>query len=926
MTDSQQGLAREADVEHHILTPLFADLGYARDDIAPKLPVDFNTGRQGRRAEADFVLFAAPNDVALVVVEAKRPGEDLAAARRQAESYASALHAPFVLLCDGERLEVWQRAAAAESQLTFACTIAQLPARMGELRLLLQKPAATAHAAALGAQPLQHLIRDFGAYERAEAQRTQAAVNVIARRLKPDWAPDEVPSPDLFSQAPRGALITAPSGLGKTSLGYALHRQALAQRLTPEGGPLPVHAALPEIGAGERILQFAVARLATRKPGFTEAALERIIADEGVLLLLDGFDRLPPSGQAAREVELRNLLRDYGEGLRIVVLSRATAAPQLDLPHLTLEPLDDGEQWQAVEAMGVLSPIEVLRRRSQVLAILCANPLLLSWTVRSQAETGRSPKALDDLFRHWLDTVLQADRRNPAETSRREAALLCLARQAVGGRVLLSTAMRSLKAEGLDAEIVNRLVACDALVVVGDVVEFQHEALADYLLALCISRLPPEEQEQQIEALNLDPDSLLPVLLMGLLDAHVAALALWRRLSGLELGRFLDVLRFRRNLEADFVAREGEARSVAVLTELADGYELVLGRYFPKMRQRLMSWLTGGRAEHLQVVGQVEGGGLTYGFQPCRPDAPKILISDPFRPDRVDGRIRHVNLAKAGLRFDSGRLLAIQDVFDACAEAMVHRDLIGGPQWRAERLLSQLAWIQLSLRHPLTPSSPLADWRQALADKGDEAIRRRLPRPIRISEILEDIDALIQAGEAALDDWYADLRDARRFRLSDARVAEIVQRKYKAGQEIYRELVDHSFPALRDELGFSATIPVRFIVVVDPAEPGDWRRSAHRRWRPVATWAEAGADVSFGQRPKFDLAYFEETRRDMERLGRSTRNSIFTWGGGDVLRSEGLTARSVAVESPAMQEACARLKTDLETIFRMMPGSDVDDD
>ena len=53
----------EAEVELRVLLPLFADLGYASADIAPKHPVRFQEGKKGRNAEADFVLMAGSASV-----------------------------------------------------------------------------------------------------------------------------------------------------------------------------------------------------------------------------------------------------------------------------------------------------------------------------------------------------------------------------------------------------------------------------------------------------------------------------------------------------------------------------------------------------------------------------------------------------------------------------------------------------------------------------------------------------------------------------------------------------------------------------------------------------------------------------------------------------------------------------------------------
>lgn len=109
----------EATVELQFVLPLLALLGYGNEDIAPKHSVIFQEGRKGRPHEADFAIFnggGRSKDDALLIVEAKKAGESLADARRQAESYAANVGAPFLLCTNGEAIEVWQVQLASTSR------------------------------------------------------------------------------------------------------------------------------------------------------------------------------------------------------------------------------------------------------------------------------------------------------------------------------------------------------------------------------------------------------------------------------------------------------------------------------------------------------------------------------------------------------------------------------------------------------------------------------------------------------------------------------------------------------------------------------------------------------------------------------------------------------------------------------------------
>ena len=102
-------LPNEAAVEWHIIEPLLAKLGYAKDDVAPKHPIVFREGRKGCHPESDYAVFSDRQhgrETSLFLVEAKRPGEPSWSAKDQAESYQHALRAPFLLLVDGLTIEV----------------------------------------------------------------------------------------------------------------------------------------------------------------------------------------------------------------------------------------------------------------------------------------------------------------------------------------------------------------------------------------------------------------------------------------------------------------------------------------------------------------------------------------------------------------------------------------------------------------------------------------------------------------------------------------------------------------------------------------------------------------------------------------------------------------------------------------------------
>ncbi|MDD4906909.1 MAG: type I restriction enzyme HsdR N-terminal domain-containing protein, partial [Methylobacter tundripaludum] len=176
----------EADVELRLVIPLLHALGYNDSDIRSKYPVVFQEGRKGRRPEADFVVFyGTPHNknTSLIVVEAKAPDESFGDAKRQGESYASNIRAPFLLLTDGNNLEIWQLQSAQESECILRTSILSLCSVRGQVEACLAKDAAFAYCRSLYHKNMLDVTEDFGGYEIAELNRTTKYQRVIERTL-----------------------------------------------------------------------------------------------------------------------------------------------------------------------------------------------------------------------------------------------------------------------------------------------------------------------------------------------------------------------------------------------------------------------------------------------------------------------------------------------------------------------------------------------------------------------------------------------------------------------------------------------------------------------------------------------------------------------------------------------------------------------
>ncbi|MDO1580976.1 type I restriction enzyme HsdR N-terminal domain-containing protein [Rhizobium oryzicola] len=407
----------EADVETRIVLPLLQELGYDRDCIASKVPVTFQEGREkrpGRKPEADFVVYAErpfSRATSLIVVEAKRPNEPLGDGKDQGESYAQNLRTPILLMTNGQRLEIWQMQLTTESEKIFDCSVAEIAGKRAEIESLLSREALKDHCGALRHKRFDVAANDLGAYLSAEIERIGPITRLsIPRRLTRTDTNSTISALDLLTHNSRGALVLGMSGYGKTTLAKQLLHEALERRIEETSTILPFEIFLPDFTNSQSSLAgFLVERVASHKPGFTVEALLKIARDFGVLLLADGFDRVPLGQRGAVETALRQWMRDYPK-TQTVIMSRKQSAPtDLSLPELWLEGYDVGDlrdladrrsATELPEAKYVfVSAPHYIQNVSQV-------PLLAELVIQIYSTTRKYPTNLNALYEAWLNKIL----------------------------------------------------------------------------------------------------------------------------------------------------------------------------------------------------------------------------------------------------------------------------------------------------------------------------------------------------------------------------------------------------------------------------------------------------------------------------------------------------------------------------------------
>lgn len=918
--------ANEAAVETRFLLPLLYRLGYAAEEIDPKVPIDVSVGRpkKGRKPEADYVVyFGSPHDktTSLIVIEAKAEWETVnEASRRQAESYARVLLAPFCLLTNGKRLQVWQLQITQESICLFDLEVAELDARFGELSLALNRHAAAEYARALDAKSsLAEAASDWAVYLGAEQRRIGTAA-VIDRALKgPQGEP--VSSGHLLRAAPTGAVVLASSGLGKSVLARSLFRQALGYRTNDSTARLPMEAPLIELVDRKTLTAFALDRLAAHKPGMTMEGFQSILRRQGMTLICDGFDELPRSRQDEVEAEATALTRDY-PAVQIFILSRMTSAPAVPLPAYELLSLDEIERHALIDLLDPSNGVGWFDPPTTIWK-LCANPLLLRLTAEyRRAHDGAFPRSLDALFRGWLDQALRIRPSRRIDVARLESALSVLAEASIPHGLTVVQAERVLADQGLPADSLEELHKRELIDVSADRMTFGHQALADYLNARRIAGLSPENAITAFSTLVLDRDSLLPVLLMSALSSFELQEALWDRVAGLSLPSYLAVLKFRADLSDQLSGGDQEAASLTVLRGLQRGIEQPLRSFFPEMQRGVREALVGTPVDELRIIGRAnaQSGQLLYALGEREAGQPAVQVGSP--PEEWGFHL--LNLGSFGQTIDSGRLIGAQELRRGILTAISRRDLPGQTSWLMERAAGRLRLLTVEHRLDFKGMS-LAEIAQTLEPhrgfwagcqgSGEFDI-------FQISEVQQDLHALIEAGLTSLDAW---LPVERRKQVAAGDLPVLLDEHFRRTQSLYAELVECGFGHIREELSFYSTLPVRRRVTLtpSPAFRGDNTWHMYSYWHPVSSWADAGADVVF-EDAKWRPPFREDGKRTLDALrslGRykpGIQVSVTQGGLPDFAGRRPRTGRYDG-ETSALRAACDHLAEDIKRLFREVP-------
>lgn len=940
---SDRDASNEANVETWFVLPLLQALGHDPLLVDSKVPVIFQEGRnsrRGRKPEADFVVYAEKpfsRATSLIVVESKHPSEPLDGGKEQGESYAHNLRAPVLLLTNGVKLEVWQLQPTAESERIFSGNVARLAQQRGTLEALLSPEALRGHCQQLAYKQFDLLTGDLSDYEHAAHERvSQAATETIRRRLKDADTTNEQSSTELLDLGGRGAVVTASSGYGKTALASSLFHEGIERRWSDPTQPLPIDVFAPDLLLSKLTLAtFLAERVEAHKPGFTEARLREIARSNGILLIVDGFERIDQTGRSWLEAQLHSLLDGYPK-VRVYLMSRSGVAPGvLGLPLLSLQPYSPDELRDLAERRSPkLNCIRhVFTNAPSHIYRLGEVPLIADLILSHYATLRSYPTDLSALFENWLRGILSAS--NPLDRAFDRKLLEDIAEATISGPLDIARAHEMAAGRPNPEATLSRLVEQDALSLRGTTVELRHEALADHLRTARFWADKSSADGARLDHLAFEPSSQFALLLVSNAPNADARGAAWEAIARRDIALAIQSLRFA-GFDRAFTSDASEADAHRIARDIQTTIETVIQSHMPNLAPALRQEIAGDRVEKLGVIASVDEGYVHYQFFEAlgaEQSSVSMSVADMPSAPRSYGHA----LNRMGLGPEAGRVLAVDCIIKALDKLIDERVLIGGPVWTEERTFGRLRHLAQEYNFPIDPIQFDQSFEILKEHRGELVDGSGLNRgqTFSVDELLADLCWLREHGVVGLERWWDDL-DNLSFRNADAQrcLGRTVDAYYRRVQLAYNEIVTHSLPAFRPHLRTLRLMPLRMEIIAEFNERrgGEDITLNRLRW-PVRSYEQAGADVTFSDErpehlsPEAIERYVQRTDELLHKFGRYFDARVISWEGGGLpdLRGSWGSRDQLSSESAVIAGAVEWLKSDLKALFSEVPSGRLQD-
>lgn len=708
--------SNEADVETRLVLPLLRLLGFEEADIESKKPVDFRFGRKGpgRKPEADFVVYGAnPHNrsTSLITIEAKHPTHSLKSAKEQGESYAYELRTPVLILTNGVELEAWQVNVAAELDHIFSIKVSDISASRGVIENVLRKTSIIELARNLKHKNFFDESSDLFLYENSIFENTNSSIASVHRTLSFKGPVSEKFKSQRFLQyLPKGAVVLANSGLGKTTLIDIISRMMIEDRWSNQPqARVPIIVPLQDFSLSKKTLaEFAYDRVEAHCPKISFAQFRDLLR-KGVAFFLDAFDRIRPDRARELESDLRTTLRDYPNCIVFLFTRPGYKLDIPNLPRVNLEPFDSLEISQFLDTRRPPDNSGLwLFRLADIpenLKTLASVPLIANLLIEIYLSRRTLAVNIAEIYSHWLSQIMEQVQPFTA-LAQHEAALSCIALKTRSEAISATKAIKLLATENLDPTIIDSLVQIGALVVRGQAVELCHEALGDYFRARHIAENSLDRIEEFLIFDKTTAGSQFPIILFSIVECELTKGKIWDAIvqEGIDLA--CASLVFSCVPSQNLPSIEEGTRDF--LTGVLEGIEAPINRHFSNLRADIYSKLSGSDGEYLQILGALQDNGAWVNMEfytTDDPKAPKVLKERVSQPSRIIGG----STTQFRKFADEGRLHGLSQIQNAMQILLRKRELKGGPVTREEHCISRIRHLSKEYNFPFTTNSTIID-------------------------------------------------------------------------------------------------------------------------------------------------------------------------------------------------------------------------
>ncbi|UWE16425.1 type I restriction enzyme HsdR N-terminal domain-containing protein [Herbaspirillum huttiense] len=913
--------ANEAQVETDFVSPLLAALGYEAEQISPKHPVIFRTGRRGRSNEADFAVFeSGGRELAncLMVVEAKRPKESFADAQNQAESYAICLRSLVYVVTDGLRLEIWQTKMTARSVLVLSCDVKNLAANRAKVEALLC-PASLLQYRNLFREPsLIDAVWNISTYLDAELLRLAHRPATISRRLAPVGSESTQQSlvDDCLDNLRQGCVITAHSGMGKTSVAMRLHLKALEAAGETVTAPIPVDVTLTELMASSKSLfEFALDRVVAHCNGLTRSMFIEIVQRRGIVIFCDAFDRVDEKHRLHLEATFKLVLRDYPL-CRLFIFSRPSAIPRIGLPIFDLLPLNFDEQREIQKAIAsAITEIEfplpdIVSILPTFLMRISSSALIFSKVVEFYLRNCKLPTNLKEIFESWFDAIIPRADHKLTTYSVLQRGLTLIALNTWREPASVEKIAVALTAAALPIETLDQLQELGALHVSTNI-ELPHEALADYLRAKKVAEEIDNVGFSEEYLRYLLPDSFFPVLLLSLIPSTEKQSQLLRSFSNLGLRGYLEAVLYRAPAILDANFFEKPKLEKLVLSEIEEGF-LGLGKaFFPDLLPRLIAMETGRFSDSISVQGHIDERFKWVNFQ---------LVDESIK----DADVQH-KIVRQGTDEDligAARVWGIEVLHELLQELIACACIDGGIIWSEERVLTRLRsmiFCELDVPTTLDVGEQLIFWSKHRGEIA-EILSGRKRYLVRTDEIYDDLKLLERSGLQHLSIWWNSEPEGNWWNRDWDGSDRALEQYYLRRDAAYSEIILNNFRAFGSDFKDFGAAPRAWKIYLRQMAR---RINLEELWDPVGSNEEVGVKII---RIPPDIVthtlyddWFKKTSEKLADFGRSVRS--LTLRNGIAPKFDGRSLQGIRDGKTAvLRDVCRILRLEFSDIFHNVCG------